>query len=673
MSPMTSIYGITVLALLLSPAYVWYLYVHEYRKLGVELLSLYQTKKKSLIFNMIVAFAVVYVVLLATNTSFLVRHPIELRSIDDYKFFYTSTEPEKDIANGLALRNHYLADRDDTYLTDAYCSRNNENCYFGWVQSLFTVYISPFVYQGKLPETNDTAAILQALYENNTADNISIQKLNVELEKKEIFTFDGFASRLRTVSGPRNVLTSEIKSIDVTVSPRPSEKVQNGKMTFIFANPERRQGEAIFDVVLPPDAKITGLTLGRNLENRSYVVPDFAADKVYEDSVRRTIDPAVVKQIGPSTFRMRVFPVFSETTDIRNMQKIAVTYVAPLNGPVIPPVIYTQTGTTLTDKTSKYTVISENGTQVTTDVRDFTKFSQTAESAYACVANKTMTYENSAIFIDITKSAEKSREKYSVLLSHFSDDLMVTVYLVNHQINEVPQKISIKQLKSDLGKATFWGHSSEDAWREAMQYRTGGYSNIVILSDNDVYVKEAEKIDLYDFTTLRAANIMILSSHIGALQDAKLVYSAIARRANVLFIDSENNVIPYTTYCDISGYANSPDATVRAIKDVSDIESKIMNATVKDNYVQQMKEITKIAQQYNVVALGNSMIAIETEEQRRALEAESGKDSVYDLTNLIGIGLPENNALGLFIIINAGFVLVYLYEKKKVHTTKASL
>jgi putative PEP-CTERM system integral membrane protein len=64
---------------------------------------------------------------------------------------------------------------------------------------------------------------------------------------------------------------------------------------------------------LPESAVITGVWLGES-ENRAerfeYIVaPRGAAQAVYRNEVRRNVDPALVEQIGPRQYRLRVFPV----------------------------------------------------------------------------------------------------------------------------------------------------------------------------------------------------------------------------------------------------------------------------------------------------------------------------------------------------------------------------
>jgi hypothetical protein len=61
---------------------------------------------------------------------------------------------------------------------------------------------------------------------------------------------------------------------------------------------------------LPESAVITGVWLGdspdRNQRYEYTVAPRGAAQAVYRNEVRRNMDPALVEQIGPRQYRLRV-------------------------------------------------------------------------------------------------------------------------------------------------------------------------------------------------------------------------------------------------------------------------------------------------------------------------------------------------------------------------------
>jgi putative PEP-CTERM system integral membrane protein len=74
-----------------------------------------------------------------------------------------------------------------------------------------------------------------------------------------------------------------------------------------------QQEEVWISFSLPPSAAITGLWLGegpeRDRRQRFVVAPRGAAQAVYRGEVRRRRDPALLEQVGPQQYRLRVFPI----------------------------------------------------------------------------------------------------------------------------------------------------------------------------------------------------------------------------------------------------------------------------------------------------------------------------------------------------------------------------
>lgn len=81
----------------------------------------------------------------------------------------------------------------------------------------------------------------------------------------------------------------------------------------VYENQTTQEQEVVYYFSLPESAVITGVWLG-NSPNRDErfayrVSPRGAAQAVYRNEVRRNFDPALVEQIGPRQYRLRVFPI----------------------------------------------------------------------------------------------------------------------------------------------------------------------------------------------------------------------------------------------------------------------------------------------------------------------------------------------------------------------------
>ena len=81
----------------------------------------------------------------------------------------------------------------------------------------------------------------------------------------------------------------------------------------VYQNQTTQRQEVVYYFSLPESAVVTGVWLG-NSEDRharfAYrVAPRGAAQAVYRNELRRNMDPALVEQIGPRQYRLRVFPI----------------------------------------------------------------------------------------------------------------------------------------------------------------------------------------------------------------------------------------------------------------------------------------------------------------------------------------------------------------------------
>jgi putative PEP-CTERM system integral membrane protein len=81
----------------------------------------------------------------------------------------------------------------------------------------------------------------------------------------------------------------------------------------VYQNRTDRNQEVIYYFNLPESAVFTGLWLGNSPDRDQAfvyrVAPRGAAQGVYREQTRRNLDPALLEQIGPRQYRLRIFPV----------------------------------------------------------------------------------------------------------------------------------------------------------------------------------------------------------------------------------------------------------------------------------------------------------------------------------------------------------------------------
>ncbi len=81
----------------------------------------------------------------------------------------------------------------------------------------------------------------------------------------------------------------------------------------VYQNQTGQRQEVVYYFSLPESAVITGVWLGNSSDRDARfnyrISPRGAAQALYRNEVRRNQDPALVEQIGPRQYRMRIFPV----------------------------------------------------------------------------------------------------------------------------------------------------------------------------------------------------------------------------------------------------------------------------------------------------------------------------------------------------------------------------
>lgn len=87
----------------------------------------------------------------------------------------------------------------------------------------------------------------------------------------------------------------------------------------VYQNQTSQPQEVVYYFSLPESAVITGVWLGNSADRDTrfiyHVAPRGAAQAVYQSQFRRNLDPALVEQIGPRQYRLRVFPVAPQQRD----------------------------------------------------------------------------------------------------------------------------------------------------------------------------------------------------------------------------------------------------------------------------------------------------------------------------------------------------------------------
>ena len=94
-----------------------------------------------------------------------------------------------------------------------------------------------------------------------------------------------------------------------TVDVQIDERIARTRTDQIFTNHSDRELEGIYEFTLPDGAIITDLVLWiEDKRIQGLILEKEQARQIYDDIVRRRVDPALIEQVTPNQFRLSIFP-----------------------------------------------------------------------------------------------------------------------------------------------------------------------------------------------------------------------------------------------------------------------------------------------------------------------------------------------------------------------------
>ena len=172
------------------------------------------------------------------------------------------------------------------------------------LQDSYNQLMSPFLYKGSRSD-KDKAANLYAQFFDAPIQKAERQAVQHALQST--FNQDEVKAGLLNINQEKVWLRSQ----QVTVEEHGDWA--SVELYEVYENQTPEVQEVFYYFSLPESAVITGLWLG-NSDNRAdrypfVVSPRGAAQQVYNDQVRRRVDPALLEQVGPQHYRLRAFPI----------------------------------------------------------------------------------------------------------------------------------------------------------------------------------------------------------------------------------------------------------------------------------------------------------------------------------------------------------------------------
>lgn len=193
------------------------------------------------------------------------------------------------------------------------------------VQAAYEAVASPLIYKAVEP-LDDTTRLSR--WDNRVFQQEPVRAAEMYQQYFDQPILDGerdtIVAAARSTWSPDQALNNwqTVDDREVHLSRQEVTVIDNGDWAEIelyeaYQNQTAQRQEVVYYFSLPESAVLTGVWLG-NSDNRANrfaftVAPRGAAQTLYQQEVRRRVDPALLEQIGPSQYRLRIFPIEPQT------------------------------------------------------------------------------------------------------------------------------------------------------------------------------------------------------------------------------------------------------------------------------------------------------------------------------------------------------------------------
>ncbi|MBO0350521.1 TIGR02921 family PEP-CTERM protein [Phormidium pseudopriestleyi FRX01] len=181
------------------------------------------------------------------------------------------------------------------------------------LQNWYNGLMSPFLYQGSREDIEKAATLYQQFFDTPIQKGEAKTILHAV---QSTFNQEEAKAGLLNINEQRVLLTQQ----EITVTERGDWA--DVELYEVYENQTPRNEEVFYYFSLPESAVLTGVWLNETADRSDRYVfqisPRGAAQQVYNAQVQRNIDPALLEQVGPRQYRLRVFPIPARLTSFDN-------------------------------------------------------------------------------------------------------------------------------------------------------------------------------------------------------------------------------------------------------------------------------------------------------------------------------------------------------------------
>jgi putative PEP-CTERM system integral membrane protein len=198
-----------------------------------------------------------------------------------------------------------------TYMNATGCSKATAES----IQTLHNFLLSPLIYDGASFRKD-----LQKAEKQYTA--FFDAPIQMKERKAILHAIGSTMEWRRAASGVLDIGKRKVKLTNQSITLKEHGIWADVELHEEYENQTHQMQEVFYYFSLPEGAVVTGLWLSKPGGNqktfRFTVAPRGAAQRVYKRQVRRRIDPALLEQVGPRQYRLRIFPIPAKPFPIRH-------------------------------------------------------------------------------------------------------------------------------------------------------------------------------------------------------------------------------------------------------------------------------------------------------------------------------------------------------------------
>jgi putative PEP-CTERM system integral membrane protein len=201
----------------------------------------------------------------------------------------------------------YLRHEDDRAVFNAYNWMLFPKDISNGLQAAYNVVTQPFTYVGDRRDRQTASNLYSQFF-----DAPIIRREGTQIRTAVESTFN----RGEAKAGLLDIGAERVRLANQEVTIKPQGDWAEVELYEVYENQTLDDEEILYYFSLPESAAVTGVWLGETGDRaKSFpfqVATRGAAQQVYNNEVRRNVDPALLEQVGPQNYRLRVYPVLPQ-------------------------------------------------------------------------------------------------------------------------------------------------------------------------------------------------------------------------------------------------------------------------------------------------------------------------------------------------------------------------